>query len=168
MNQATATVRSHMGAAVEHGPSAALDDIQRQIDELRGQLLRPVQSSVSTAVTVNAELVRAMLSARRARASHFGEGLFADPAWDILLELYAAHLSQVRVSVGAACAASAVPPSTAIRWIDKLEDARWLLREEDRLDSRRTWVRLTEQALSAMRDLFEVGRVCPGTAQAAP
>jgi hypothetical protein len=43
------------------------------------------------------------------REQFFGPDLFADPAWDILLDLYAARLEQQRVAVSSLCIAAAVP-----------------------------------------------------------
>jgi hypothetical protein len=42
------------------------------------------------------------------------EDLFADPGWDILLDLYAARQEGKQVSVSSLCIAAAVPPTTAL------------------------------------------------------
>ena len=68
-----------------------------------------------------AEIVSRIIHARRARTGLFRPELFSDPAWDMLLDLYAAELSQVRVSVTSLCIASNAPTSTALRWISTLE-----------------------------------------------
>src|SRR5437762_3206264 len=48
--------------------------------------------------------VRAILRARRSRDRFFDASLFADPAWDMLLELYLAELlGERRLSVGSLC-----------------------------------------------------------------
>ena len=46
----------------------------------------------------------------------FGEGLFADPAWDIMLDLFAARIEGKDITVSSAGIAACVPPTTALRW----------------------------------------------------
>jgi DNA-binding MarR family transcriptional regulator len=106
-------------------------------------------------VNIDGCLIRRMLRARRSREQQFGPNLFADPAWDILLEAYAAELEQQRISVTALSEASAVPPTTALRWLSKLEEDGWLRRKADPYDGRRFWVALTEQASVQLRTYFD-------------
>jgi DNA-binding MarR family transcriptional regulator len=98
--------------------------------------------------------VRAVLRARRRREAIFGKDLFADPAWDILLELYAAELGQRRVPTSELAAVAGIPLTTTLRWISKLESEGLLTREDDPLDGRRVWVALTRNALPMMTDFF--------------
>jgi DNA-binding MarR family transcriptional regulator len=88
--------------------------------------------------------LKQLLAARRARDTFFGPNLFDDPAWDILLQAYAARLDQERLSVTALCLASAVPSTTALRWLNKLEQDGWLSRRSDPLDARRSWIELSD------------------------
>ncbi|QXT34225.1 hypothetical protein KV697_10255 [Sphingomonas sanguinis] len=99
----------------------------------------------------DAELIRRMIRARRLRDGFFEGGLFEEPAWDMLLDLYAAHLEGVRVSVSSLCIAAAVAPTTALRWIGKMTEAGLFARQPDPLDRRRAFMVLTERALEGMR-----------------
>ena len=99
---------------------------------------------------VTAAWVRAILQARRAREMAFESGLFADPAWDMLLDLYAAWLDETDVSVTSLCIAAYVPPTTALRWINVLEARGLVHKEPAKLDGRRVLVRLTDHAAAAM------------------
>ncbi len=99
--------------------------------------------------------VRRMISERNARSSFFGDSLFAEPAWDMLLDLYCAHLAQQRACVTSVCAASPVPLSTAVRWLKALEGQGLVSRSQDPLDSRRFFVCLTPQGLEKMTDYLE-------------
>src|SRR3546814_12784439 len=72
------------------------------------------------AATLESAQVRDLLRARRLRDDFLPADLFADPAWDMLLDLLAARLEHGRVSVSSLCIASAVPPTTALRWIRRL------------------------------------------------
>lgn len=99
--------------------------------------------------------VRVAIDARRLRARHLQGNLFADPAWDLLLNLYLALLEQRRVAVSALFASGGVPQSTNFRWLAKLEYEGLVQRTEDPLDARRAWVTLTKPAAVAMRAYFE-------------
>lgn len=103
---------------------------------------------------ITAEMLHKVLLARRARSRFFSEGLFADPAWDILLDLLMARLSQTRVSVSSLCLASNVPPTTALRWIGTLETEGLLTRRADPLDGRRSYMELSDAAIKALSAYF--------------
>jgi hypothetical protein len=91
---------------------------------------------------VDAGQVRAIIRARRLRDQYFGAELFADPAWDILLDLFAAQLEKRKVAVSSLCIAAAVPPTTALRWIKTLTDLGLLVRAADPQDRRRVYIEL--------------------------
>jgi DNA-binding MarR family transcriptional regulator len=99
--------------------------------------------------------VRDILKARRTRDKFFNSALFADPAWDILLELYAAELGQRPLTVGSACIGAAVPASTALRWITALERNGLVTRQNDRFDARRLFLSLTPEGVAAMEAYFK-------------
>lgn len=99
-------------------------------------------------------LVRRIIARRQARARFFDRALFADPAWDILLDLAAARAEHARVSVTSLCIASGVPPTTALRWIGQMTEAGLLRRVEDDTDRRRVFVALTDGAAEAMARYF--------------
>ena len=65
-------------------------------------------------------LIDGILRIRRIRSDLFGAGLFSDPAWDILLQLYAAKSRGGRL--GLADIESDVPRSTLARWASVLEE----------------------------------------------
>ena len=104
-------------------------------------------------------LIRQIIRQRQSRARFFDGDLFADPAWDMLLDLAAARAEHKRVSVTSLCIASGVPPTTALRWIALLTDAGQLERVEDERDRRRAFIALTDRAAEAMARYFsELGR----------
>ena len=106
------------------------------------------------------ETVRAVIRARRLRSRFFAEDLFADPAWDMLLDLTQAEIAQVRVPVSSLCIAAAVPATTALRWIKRLTDTGLLVRGADPHDGRRVFVEMAQATSVAMRHYFaEAGRV---------
>lgn len=99
----------------------------------------------------SAREVRACIRARRLRGQFFAGDLFADPAWDMLLDLFAADLERRRVSVSSLCIAAAVPPTTALRWIGTLHEAGLFERHADPNDRRRAYIGLSNKALEGMR-----------------
>lgn len=102
----------------------------------------------------DSQLVRQIIRQRQMRGRFFDAGLFADPAWDILLDLTAAHAEGGRVSVSSLCIAAGVPPTTALRWITQMTDAGLLQRVDDDADRRRAFIGLTERAADAIIAYF--------------
>ncbi|WP_447759844.1 hypothetical protein [Sphingopyxis panaciterrae] len=102
-----------------------------------------------------AKQVRRMLRQRRMREQYFPADMFADPAWDMLLDLYAARLERQPVSVSSLCIAAAVPATTALRWIKTMTDAGIFLREADPHDGRRIFIGLADGAATGMESYFE-------------
>ena len=98
--------------------------------------------------------IRAILQARLERSSCFPGDLFSDPAWDMLLDLYAAELGPVRVSVTSLCIAYNAPTSTALRWISALERQNLIERRPDPLDGRRFFMSLTRDAIERFERFF--------------
>jgi hypothetical protein len=101
-------------------------------------------------VETDAGEIRRVIRARRMRADYFDGDLFADPAWDMLLDLYAAELEHRQISVSSLCIAAAVPPTTALRWIGTLNEAGLFDRKADPNDRRRAYIALSEAARRGM------------------
>ena len=108
----------------------------------------------SPAHVVSGDVVRGCIRARRVRARYFDPELFADPAWDMLLDLLAAEIAQHRVPVSSLCIAAAVPPTTALRWIKTMTDSGLFVRRSDPHDGRRIFVELSHGASDAMHRYF--------------
>jgi len=95
-------------------------------------------------------IARAILRLRRLRDQHFNAMLFADPAWDMLLDLTVARHERRPVAVSSLCIAAAVPATTALRWIGTMTDQGLLARHPDPDDGRRVFIALTERAAGTM------------------
>lgn len=106
--------------------------------------------------------VRAIIRARRLRDQYLGPNLFADPAWDMMLDLMAARLERNRVAVSSLCIAAAVPPTTALRWIKALSDRGLFVRRADPRDGRRVYIELSDETARALAAyLRDVERLAP-------
>jgi DNA-binding MarR family transcriptional regulator len=122
--------------------------------------LRPETPVGADVAPVSADTVRAVIRARRLRARYFSEDLFADPAWDMLLDLLQAEIAQLRVPVSSLCIAAAVPATTALRWLKTMVSKGLFIRRADPHDGRRVFVELAPEASQALRRYFgEVGQV---------
>jgi hypothetical protein len=136
---------------VTHAPSTAIEIV-------RSYLADPARiddaPAVSGASPDLGAFARHLYEERRSREAVFGEGLFADPMWDLMLELYASTAEGVRVSVSRACAASQAPSSSALRYIKEMTSKGLVVRDECRTDARRVYVRLSDKSRVAMSDLL--------------
>lgn len=107
---------------------------------------------------IGAHELRQAIRSRRMRAQFFDASLLEDPAWDMLLDLYAAELERAQVSVSSLCIAAAVAPTTALRWIAKMTEAGLLERQPDPFDRRRAFMALSGTARDGMRGYFAATR----------
>lgn len=100
-------------------------------------------------------LLRTIIRQRRLRERYFESELFADPAWDMLLDLAAARAEHRRVSVTSLCSAAAVPQTTALRWITQMTQMGLVESQVDDADKRRRFVSLTANAASSVALYFD-------------
>lgn len=155
-----------MPAKVEAN-SAKLDQLADEVSRIASTLARfTIQPQVASKSPLErpandggkaetpSEAVRDAIEVRRLRYEFFDNELFADPAWDMLLNLYQAEIAQHRVTVSSLCTASAVPATTALRWIKIMTDADLFRRHTDQHDARRSFVELSPMAAAGMRNYF--------------
>lgn len=114
----------------------------------------PVAPVAAVASPASAADIRKVIRGRRLRDQFFADGLFEDPAWDMLLDLYAAELEGAQVSVSSLCIAAAVAPTTALRWIARMTEADLFVRQPDPFDRRRAFLALSESARQKMDRYF--------------
>ena len=117
-------------------------------------LFKPLVAESTRIEPPSAAKVRDLIKLRRLRDHHFPADLFADPAWDILLDLYAAKLEGKQVSVSSLCIAAAVPPTTALRWITTMTEHGALLRQQDPHDARRVFIGLSDDSEQRLLGYF--------------
>lgn len=101
-----------------------------------------------------AAAARAMLASRRKMEQHFPD-LFADPARDMLLDLFVAAEEGRQLSVTSCCIAAMVPPTTALRWLALLKQHGLVLEEPDTRDRRQKLLRLSPFAYEQMRKFID-------------
>lgn len=125
----------------------------------------PAEPKQAVADAELAQKARAILKTRTIRSAVLGSELFAEPAWDILLELFVSHIEQTRTPVTSACSASKVPTTTALRCLANLEDAGFIYSSADRYDGRRRYVALTPSAVEKLRSLLSQSPFATGAAR---
>ncbi len=107
---------------------------------------------------IDAAAIRAIIRARRLREQFFPADLFADPAWDMLLDLMAARIERRGVAVSSLCIAAAVPPTTALRWIRSMTEHLIFIRRADPIDGRRVFIELSDSTAQAMTSYLAAAR----------
>jgi DNA-binding MarR family transcriptional regulator len=116
---------------------------------------RPTKPDLSGTDDANddrlAAIARAEYASRRRREALFTKSLFADPAWDMLLDLYVQRHAGRPISIHSLCVASSVPQTTAVRWIGRLEECGMVSRSPCLRDHRVIHVTLTENAVQTMQ-----------------
>ena len=97
------------------------------------------------------QLARRISHWRRKRDAMFEPVIFADPEWDILLDLFAEGGFGRRVSMSSLCIAASVPTTTAVRCINLMIEQGVLAKSRDANDARRVLIELTEETRARMR-----------------
>lgn len=97
------------------------------------------------------QLARRISHWRRKRDLMFEPVIFADPEWDILLDLFAEGGFGRRVSMSSLCIAASVPTTTAVRCINLMIEQGVLAKSRDANDARRVLIELTEETRMRMR-----------------
>lgn len=145
---------SRIAEAEDNGEIGAdyLADKPRGYAPPSGVITKPFTSVASSAAeaSLDPQSIRNLIRERRLRDRFFREELFADPAWDILLDLMASRLEGTKVSVSSLCIAAAVPATTALRWIKSMTDEGYLERRADPTDARRVYIHLSDATAQKM------------------
>jgi len=90
-----------------------------------------------------------IIKGRTERKKFLSAALFSEPAWDMLLKLYAVAIDRQAVSIQVLAGSASVQPSTAVRWIAALEKENLVRRQG--ADT----VALSEKGWLAMESYFE-------------
>ena len=115
------------------------------IEELKGLF------SDQPKVQLTEDHVQSVLTVRRGREALFGRKLFSDPAWDVILELYAARLGDRRMSAPELARVIGLPASVIARWVSALVEAGVVERGPD--ETREPTLELTDDGAAKMARL---------------
>lgn len=99
-------------------------------------------------------LARKEHQARRLREELIPCGHFGEPAWDLLIDLFAHSIIDKPIHKSSAQIAAHCPPTTALRYIDHLENEGMLVQQKSETDGRVILLRLTDAALVCVGSYF--------------
>ncbi|HMP55722.1 MAG TPA: MarR family transcriptional regulator [Novosphingobium sp.] len=137
----------------------ALTGNRHRTDEVQTSFLLAIDRGRTDRDTDLINYAKRLYDERRKRDAVFNDpDLFGEPAWDILLDLMHAEHMGKRVSITSACIGSAVPSTTALRWIKILEGKGLIERFFDERDARRSFIRLSKTGLTKMKIYFRATR----------
>ncbi len=128
------------------------------VTRLRPRTERPAPRPITLPSAVSAQSVaaaRRMVRERLRRAQFFRADLFADPAWDMMLDIFLAEAEGRETPVMNLCLSSQVPETTTLRWVKTLEYQGIFVRQKDEHDQRRVLVRLSPAASKAMASYLD-------------
>jgi DNA-binding MarR family transcriptional regulator len=103
---------------------------------------------------ISATDLRMLLKARHLRANYISNVQFAEPAWDMLLDLFACQLEGKQICSSSLSLAAGVPMSTALRLVDRMCNTGVFVRSPDPSDGRRFLVRLSVQSEQELLGYF--------------
>lgn len=98
-----------------------------------------------------ATIATSLYRLRQLRKKYFEASLLADPAWDMLLDLFIAAVRGARVATTSLCLAANVPQATGLRWIASLQQHGLVRRRNAVDDARLKLVELTPTGFRLMR-----------------
>ena len=106
-----------------------------------------------------------LLRLRQLRSDYVSSTLFAEPGWDMLLELYVIENSGSTTAASALLPHSPVAKSTKARWLDHLEELRLVRRRAHPLEPETEFVELTDEGIRELerylRSISELGCCSP-------
>jgi DNA-binding transcriptional ArsR family regulator len=101
------------------------------------------------------ELARSLRRWRRDREVYFGAGLFGEPGWDLLLDLYIARCEGKTRSTKSADIGATLARPRVLRWLTKLEEAKLVVRRQAHDNDQLTLIALTDEAFERMTEHLE-------------
>lgn len=154
------------GGEAAAGPAVSLLEISRVLDETARLIRQHVPSGEASprravpADLITAPLVRAIIAVRRMRRDYF-PCVPGDPAWSMLLELYASRLEGRKTSQTMLGTAAGVAETTALRLSKSLIRQGYLTTRNDPADRRLVLLELSDDAADRMRS-YLTGAIVAG------
>ncbi|MEO8547843.1 MAG: hypothetical protein ABI422_05685 [Sphingomicrobium sp.] len=139
--------------------AAHLLNVIMGLEDDRGQeMTRMAQANVPMASNLDrtflVEAARQTFVSRTRRRRYFNSAMFGEAAWDMLLALYVTEQSGARHTVTGLTSLSAVPSTTALRWLKFLEEEELVIRMANPLDGRVSLIKLNSKARAALDAYF--------------
>lgn len=135
----------------------SIDEIARRLDELlrdMADVSSPAEAKAGPKVAV-LDSARRFWRARRERERIFGSALAADPAWDILLNLFISTGEGREATIASASAATGLPEPLVLRCIAHLAEAKLVARQARQSDEKITFLTLTDRAVTMISEYLD-------------
>jgi hypothetical protein len=132
-----------------------LTDLARQLAAIATDMLQQSDQNSEDPVAFAERFARGLrqiVRGRRIRNRIFPAVAFADPAWDILLDLTLARIEGNNISISSAAIGASVPTSTALRWLKHLMNSGMIERVNDPSDKRRIFIQVTNDTFAGMSE----------------
>lgn len=139
----------------KRGGRPAQQVVRRRNNPLKRLKALLLGNANATSLELTEDHILSLLLVRRARDSVFSQDLFSDPAWDILLELYAANLTGRKVSLRELALAIRAPVPTTARWIAALAEHALVESNLDPLGSPNLQIMLSAKGARKMKGLAD-------------
>jgi DNA-binding MarR family transcriptional regulator len=123
--------------------------LEREVKRLSERLQR-LEETARTGASPPLERVQDLIQRQHARDALFEPGLFGDPTWDILLEIYRTELECRTTFPRELGRATGHPQTSVLRWVSRLEAAGLVFRKNDGSSSWRVRLALTPDGLASM------------------
>lgn len=140
---------------LQHEFDERLTDIKRLFLEVIRKSATSPKVAVANGLT-RLQLARLILWARGLLETQLNPELFANPALNILLDLYVNRSEGRSVTTSAACTVSGVPTTTALRWINALAKRGMVVKHGMPSDKRFTFLELSEETAQSLDSLLGV------------
>jgi DNA-binding MarR family transcriptional regulator len=121
-----------------------LEGLKRDVPGPSGNAASPEQHRMLC------EHARQIRYQRGVRAELFDRSIFGEPAWDMLLALYTIDGDRRRLNTGDLAELASVALTTALRWLDYLEEQSLIERRSNPFDQRMVYVELADKGRAKM------------------
>lgn len=137
---------------VDEGPILqAITSLRERVDQVEEMLFEGSAAAKMPSDEKLAMLAYSLTRMRNRRSRFLPAELFAEPSWDILLDLFISQVHGTRVATTSLCLAANAPQTTALRHIANLEAHRLLRRFSAPEDKRLALVQMTPTGYGQMR-----------------
>lgn len=152
-------VRNIVRSVGEEDLHKLLAELFQRVSELEVKAAGSGQGSPSLGFSDDklAGLASSIYRMRQHRQAYFDAALFAEPAWDMMLDLFINKVRGARVSTTSLCLAAGVPHATGIRWISTLREHGLLRRYRAPDDARLMLIEITPKGYQLMRQCLSEG-----------
>ena len=133
----------YLATAVRHARATSLSNTRA---------MEPISVRHATA----RDRAASLLALRKRREDALGADLFAEPAWDILLDLFVRYIDRTKTSTTSAALAARVPLSTALRHVSILVQKGLVRQTVSTTDLRLQYVSMSDAGVAHMLSLLSL------------